>query len=88
MMPKTGQKSGIQHQFNENTEFCHTFEFPVLLQKNRRGNPAVMANTQHETFGGKQKLADLLEEGLRGKEEGPGKEATLFFVELGEQYGF
>ncbi|SDI90006.1 type II toxin-antitoxin system Phd/YefM family antitoxin [Natribacillus halophilus] len=68
-MPEIRPSSDIRNKYNEISDFCHENSEPVYITRNRKGDLAVMSIATYEKLVGKFELYQLLDEGIKAKEE-------------------
>ena len=63
-MPTIKSSADLRNGYNEISTFCHTYNEPVFITKNGKGDLAVMSIETYEALVGKFELYGLLKEGL------------------------
>ena len=63
-MPTIKSSADLRNGYNEISTFCHTYDEPVFITKNGKGDLAVMSVEHYEQLIGKFELYGLLKEGL------------------------
>ena len=63
-MPTIRPSADLRNNYNEISDFCHTYSEPVFITKNGKGDLAVMSMETYELLSGKLELYSLLETGL------------------------
>lgn len=63
-MPTIRPSADLRNNYNDISEFCHTYAEPVFITKNGKGDLAVLSIETYEKLCGKLELYQLLEEGL------------------------
>jgi PHD/YefM family antitoxin component YafN of YafNO toxin-antitoxin module len=69
-MPTIRPSADLRNNYNEISEFCHSFTEPVFITKNGQGDLAVMSIETYELLAGKAELHRLLDAGLKADQEG------------------
>ena len=81
-MPEIRSSSDLRNNYNEISEFCHTYSEPVFLTKNGQGDLAVMSIEAYEQLLGRQELYNLLEQGYDDVKNGRVVSAEVAFKEV------
>ena len=63
-MPTIKSSADLRNGYNEISSFCHTYNEPVFITKNGKGDLAVMSIESYESLVGKFELYGLIKEGL------------------------
>ena len=63
-MPKIRSSADLRNNYNEISTFCHTYEEPVFITKNGKGDLAVMSIEYYEQLVSRFELYQLIQEGL------------------------
>lgn len=63
-MPTIRSSADLRNGYNDISNFCHTYDEPVFITKNGKGDLAVMSIETYEKLAGKLELYSLLQEGL------------------------
>lgn len=63
-MPTIRSSADLRNGYNEISSFCHTYNEPVFITKNGKGDLAVMSIECYESLVGKFELYGLINEGL------------------------
>ena len=63
-MPKIRSSADLRNNYNEISTFCHTYEEPVFITKNGKGDLAVMSIEFYEQLVSRFELYQLIQEGL------------------------
>ena len=63
-MPTIKSSADLRNGYNEISTFCHTYNEPVFITKNGKGDLAVMSIETYETLIGKFELYGLIKDGL------------------------
>lgn len=63
-MPTIKSSADLRNGYNEISTFCHTYNEPVFITKNGKGDLAVMSIEDYETLIGKLELYNLIKDGL------------------------
>ena len=69
-MPTIKSSADLRNGYNEISTFCHTYNEPVFITKNGKGDLAVMSIETYEALVGKFELYGLIKEGLDDIENG------------------
>ena len=69
-MAKILPSSDLQNNYNEISSFCNTYNEPVFITKNGKGDLAVLSIEAYERLCGKFELLRLLNEGLEAEKTG------------------
>ncbi|MCR5685730.1 MAG: type II toxin-antitoxin system prevent-host-death family antitoxin [Lachnospiraceae bacterium] len=63
-MPTIRSSAALRNGYNDISTFCHTYDEPVFITKNGKGDLAVLSIESYEKLVGKFELYDLIKEGL------------------------
>ncbi|MDR2589994.1 MAG: type II toxin-antitoxin system Phd/YefM family antitoxin [Oscillospiraceae bacterium] len=74
-MPTIRPSADLRNNYNEISTFCNTYNEPVYITKNGKGDLAVLSIEAFERLCGKLELYNFLEEGLKAEKTG---EVRLF----------
>ena len=69
-MPEIKKCSDMKHSYPEISKYCNTYNEPVFITKNGKGDLAVMSMEKYEKLSGKWTLHNLLEESYNAIEKG------------------
>lgn len=69
-MPNIRSSADLRNNYNDISEFCHTYSEPVFITKNGKGDLAVMSIETYERLAGRIELYGLIEEGLADIQNG------------------
>ena len=69
-MPNIRSSDDLRNNYNDISEFCHTYSEPVFITKNGKGDLAVMSIETYERLAGRIELYGLIEEGLADIQNG------------------
>lgn len=69
-MPTIKSSAELRNNYNEISNFCHTYPEPVFITKNGKGDLAVMSIEAYEEMNSRFKLYGLIKEGLDDVAEG------------------
>ena len=69
-MPAIQSSADLRNRYNDISTFCHTYDEPVFITKNGKGDLAVMSIETYEKMMGKFELYGKLQEGLDDVERG------------------
>ena len=68
-MPNIRSSADLRNGYNEISTFCHTYDEPVFITKNGKGDLAVMSIEAYESLVGKLELYTAIKDGLSDIEE-------------------
>ena len=63
-MPAIKSSADLRNGYNDISTFCHTYNEPIFITKNGKGDLAVMSIEHYEEIMGKFELYGLIKEGL------------------------
>lgn len=63
-MPTIRSSADLRNGYNDISTFCHTYDEPVFITKNGKGDLAVLSIESYEKLIGKFELYGLIKEGL------------------------
>ena len=63
-MPNIRSSADLRNNYNDISEFCHTYSEPVFITKNGKGDLAVMSIETYEQLAGRLELYGLIREGM------------------------
>ncbi len=69
-MPTIKSSAELRNNYNEISNFCHTYPEPVFITKNGKGDLAVMSIEAYEDMNNRFELYGLIKEGLDDIAEG------------------
>lgn len=69
-MPNIRSSADLRNNYNDISEFCHTYPEPVFITKNGKGDLAVMSIETYEQLVGRFELYGLIQEGLTDIQNG------------------
>jgi len=69
-MPVIRKSADLRNSYSDISDFCHKYREPVFITKNGMGDLAVMSIATYEEIIGKQRLYNLLEEGMQDIKKG------------------
>lgn len=69
-MPNIRSSADLRNNYNEISNYCHSYDEPVFITKNGKGDLAVMSIETYENLVGRFELYGLLQEGLEDIKEG------------------
>lgn len=69
-MPNIRSSADLRNNYNDISEFCHTYPEPVFITKNGKGDLAVMSIETYEQLIGRFELYGLIQEGLSDIQNG------------------
>lgn len=69
-MPNIRSSADLRNNYNEISNFCHTYAEPVFITKNGKGDLTVMSVETYEQMMGRFELYSLLQEGLEDMRAG------------------
>ncbi len=69
-MPVIKSSAELRNNYNEISNFCHTYPEPVFITKNGKGDLAIMSIEAYEDMNSRFELYGLIKEGLDDIAEG------------------
>lgn len=69
-MPTIKSSAELRNNYNDISNFCHTYSEPVFITKNGKGDLAVMSIETYEALTSRFELYGLIKEGLDDIDEG------------------
>ena len=69
-LPTIRPSADLRNNYNEISGFCNTYNEPVFITKNGKGDLAVLSIEAYECLCGKFELLKLLDEGLEAEKAG------------------
>ena len=69
-MPTIKSSAELRNDYNGISSFCHTYNEPVFITKNGKGDLAVMSIETYEKLTSRFELYNLLREGMEDVENG------------------
>lgn len=69
-MPVIKPSAELRNNYNEISNFCHTYPEPVFITKNGKGDLAVMSIEAYEEMNSRFELYGLIKEGIDDIAEG------------------
>ena len=69
-MPNIRSSADLRNSYNDISTYCHSYNEPVLITKNGKGDLAVMSMETYEELTGRIELYSKLQEGLADIEAG------------------
>ncbi len=63
-MPTIRPSADLRNNYNEISNFCHTYSEPVFITKNGKGDLAIMSIEDYEKICGRTELYKLIEKGI------------------------
>ncbi len=63
-MPTIRSSAELRNSYNDISKFCHTYDEPVFITKNGKGDLAVMSIETYENLVSRFELYSLLQKGL------------------------
>ena len=69
-MPTIKSSADLRNGYNDISTFCHTYDEPVFITKNGKGDLAVMSIETYETMVSKYELYSLIQDGLDDMTQG------------------
>ena len=70
MLPTIRPSADLRNNYNEISTFCNTYNEPVFITKNGKGDLAVLSIEAYEKLCGKFELYRLLDEGFEAEKDG------------------
>ena len=87
-MAKIMPSSDLRNKYNEISNFCNTYNEPIFITKNGKGDLVVLSNTVYEELIGRRELHHKLDEGIRAMATSNGRPAQEVFDEMKKERGF
>lgn len=81
-MPTIRSSADLRNSYNEISSFCHTYDEPVFITKNGKGDLAVMSIETYEQIVGKFELYGLISDGLEDIKNGNTRPVTETLSDL------
>jgi len=81
-MPTIRSSADLRNSYNEISSFCHTYDEPVFITKNGKGDLAVMSIETYERIVGKFELYGLISDGLEDIKNGNTRPVTEALSDL------
>lgn len=81
-MPTIRSSADLRNSYNEISSFCHTYDEPVYITKNGKGDLAVMSIETYEQIVGKFELYGLISDGLEDIKNGNTRPVTEALSDL------
>lgn len=81
-MPTIRSSADLRNSYNEISSFCHTYDEPVFITKNGKGDLAVMSIETYEQIVGKFELYGLISDGLEDIKNGNTRPVTEALSDL------
>ena len=69
-MPMIRSSADLRNRYDDISSFCHTYNEPVFITKNGKGDLAVMSIENYEALIGRIELYDLIRKGLNDAASG------------------
>lgn len=69
-MPTIKSSAELRNDYNGISNFCHTYNEPIFITKNGKGDLAVMSIEAYEQLTAKFELYDMLKEGIEDVRNG------------------
>ena len=69
-MPNISSSEDLRNSYNDISTYCHSYNEPVFITKNGKGDLAVMSMETYEELTGRIELYSKLQEGLADIEAG------------------
>ena len=69
-MPTIRPSADLRNKYNEISNFCNTYNEPVFITRNGKGDLAVLSIEAYERLCGKLELFRLIDEGLIAEKSG------------------
>ena len=69
-MPTIRSSADLRNSYNDISTFCHTYNEPVFITKNGKGDLAVMSMETYEAMAARSEIYDLVREGVEDMEQG------------------
>ena len=69
-MPNIRSSADLRNNYNDISTYCHSYNEPVFITKNGKGDLAVMSMETYEEMTGRIELYSKVQEGLADMEAG------------------
>lgn len=69
-MPTIKSSAELRNDYNGISNFCHTYNEPIFITKNGKGDLAVMSIEAYEQLTARFELYDMLKEGIEDVKNG------------------
>ena len=69
-MPMIRSSADLRNGYDDISSFCHTYNEPIFITKNGKGDLAVMSIENYEALIGRIELYDLIRKGLNDAASG------------------
>ncbi|MCM1172655.1 MAG: type II toxin-antitoxin system Phd/YefM family antitoxin [Clostridium sp.] len=69
-MPTIKSSAELRNDYNGISNFCHTYNEPIFITKNGKGDLAVMSIEAYEQLTARFELYDMLKEGIEDVRNG------------------
>lgn len=69
-MPTIKSSADLRNDYNGVSQLCHSYEEPVFITKNGKGDLAIMSIEAYEKMHARFELYSLLEQGIRDVRNG------------------
>ena len=84
-MPDIRSSAELRNHYNEVSDFCHSYNEPVFITKNGKGDLAVMSIEAYEQLMGKYQLYSLMQDGIEDVKAGRVRDAGKAISEILER---
>lgn len=85
-MPAIKSSAELRNGYNDISTFCHTYNEPVFITKNGKGDLAVMSIETYENLIGKFELYGLLNDGLADVQNGNTRPFSEAMADIRKRY--
>lgn len=80
--------SVLRNKYNEISDFCNTYNEPVFITRNGKGDLVVLSNTEYDKLCGRRELYRLLDEGFKDVKAGRSHSADDVFANIERKFEF
>lgn len=80
--------SVLRNKYNEISDYCNTYNEPVFITRNGKGDVVVLSNTEYDKLCGRRELYRLLDEGLKDVKAGLSYSADDVFANIERKFEF
>lgn len=85
-MPTIRPSADLRNNYNEISDFCHTYSEPVFITKNGKGDLAIMSIEEYEKLSGRYELYQMLDKGMNDIRNGKTKNFSKFISEFEREH--
>lgn len=84
-MPEIKSSADLRNKYNDISGFCHTYNEPVFITKNGKGDLVVMSIETYETMVARFELYNSIKEGLDDVSTGNTRPFSTAMAEIRER---